>query len=74
MNFNLRMTVERSKRRSNVLSLVFITKSCLNYLISLQVIVFKSKVSRKLFDNGTGFPSVSGGEGQDFSAISSILS
>ena len=27
MNFNLRMTVERSKRRSYFLSLVFITKS-----------------------------------------------
>ena len=44
MNFNLRMTVERSKRRSYFLSLAFITK-CFskNLKISLKIVV--SKVS-----------------------------
>ena len=34
MNLNLKMTVERSKRRSQFLSLVFITKKELRELIS----------------------------------------
>ena len=34
MNLNLKMTVERSKRRSQILSLVFITKYVLCAVIS----------------------------------------
>ena len=39
MNFNLRMTVERSKRRSYFLSLVFITK-CFSKNLLLRFVFF----------------------------------
>ena len=41
MNLNLKMTVERSKRRSHFLSLVFITK-CFskNLLLRMKILLF----------------------------------
>ena len=49
MNLNLKMTVERSKRRSQFLSLVFITK-CFNKNLLLRILrFFKSTNSYKLY-------------------------
>ena len=41
MNLNLKMTVERSKRRSQFLSLVFITK-CFNKNLLLRKLIFST--------------------------------
>ena len=44
MNLNLKMTVERSKRRSYFLSLVFITKA---FLLILEINVYQEQKSTK---------------------------
>ena len=47
MNFNLKKTVERSKRRSYFLSLVFITRCCTKNLL-LRTLVVESKSNTRV--------------------------